>query len=65
MTEPMDEDYLYDWCREQQLEAWRKQHSDSERCPACAHPVHGVVCSFTGIFTNCQCPSSFWGEEAS
>jgi hypothetical protein len=62
--EPITEDWLMEFARAQQLEAWRKQHQDSAKCPACRHNEHGVVCSFTGTWTSCDCPSSYWGATA-
>lgn len=64
-ADPLDEDFLEAWSREQQAEAWRRQQQDIVRCPACKHAEHGVVCSFTQTWTTCECPSSFWGQVAS
>ena len=61
----LTEEYLEQLAREQQSEAWRKQHHESDRCGSCNHPAHGVTCSFTGIYTSCQCPSSMKWEQAS
>lgn len=60
MTDPLDEDYLEAWSRDRQAAAW-----SPTMCPACKHAEHGVVCSFTGTWTTCECPSSYWGQVAS
>lgn len=63
MTEPLDTDFLTDWSRDRQTDAWNYHFQGGTRCGTCRHTWHGLACSSVRGNSPCPCPSSF--EEAS
>ena len=59
MTEPLDEDYLLAFAREQQRPTDPNGSSpwSYERCQVCRHTWHGMACDMSG----CDCAIS-WRE---
>jgi hypothetical protein len=55
VTEPITEEYLIAYAREQQGRAGRL---DADRCPRCPHSFHGMACAYT----TCLCPTSLREE---
>lgn len=54
----LTEEYLAEFARDQQVDAWNHQQRGGNRCPSCIHAFRGLPCVAGSANAPCPCPSS-------